>query len=119
MAGLAAGRLRERLAIQRHNVVDNGRGGRRVPDGEAEWEDVATVRAEVIALRGDEALDHLVQRAKQLWRITIRRRSGVRPSMRVAWTDPVSGHLIGNIRSAALNETRDGIVMTVETGVAA
>lgn len=118
MPGLAAGRLRERMTLQVRNLVDNGRGGKRAPDGEPAWKDVAQVRGEAMALRGDEALDHLVQRSKQLWRVTIRVRPGVAPAMRLLWDDKVLGPLIGNIRSAALNDTRDGIVMTVETGVA-
>lgn len=108
------------MTIQTRNLVDNGRGGRKVPDGQAEWIDEASgLPAEIIALRGGEALEHAVQRSKQLWRITIRARTGLSTTMRLVWTDPILGLLTGNIRTAALNETRDGVVMTVETGVAA
>lgn len=118
-AGLSS-RLRERVTIQSRNLVDNGRGGRKVPDGEPEWLDIANaIPAEIIALRGGEALEHAVQRSKQLWRVTIRARSGLSTAMRLAWNDPMFGPLIGNIRAAAPNDARDGIVMTVETGVAA
>lgn len=114
--GLAS-RLRDRVDLQEPNVVDNGAGGRRTPPGEAKWRSVADqIPAEIIPLRGGEALDHLVQRAKQLWRVTIRIRPGITTAMRLAWTDPAMGPITANIRSAALNDTRDGIVMTAESG---
>lgn len=113
-------RLRDRVALEEPNLVDNGRGGRVAPAGQSKWRVVRpALAAEIIALRGGEALENLVQRNKQLWRVTIRRGPRITTRMRLIWTDPVTGPLEGNIRSAALNDTRDGIVMTVESSVVA
>lgn len=109
-------RLRDRVALEEPNLVDNGRGGRSAPSGQAKWRTIRpALPAEIIALRGGEAMEHLVQRSKQLWRVTIRRGPSISTAMRLTWTDPVLGELAGNVRSAALNDERDGVVMTVET----
>ena len=64
-----ASKRRELVTIQQKNLVDNGKGGRRKPDGGAEWVDVATgVYAEIIPLRGNEALQNLVMRNVQFYR---------------------------------------------------
>lgn len=109
-------RLRDRVTIQEKNLVDNGVGGRRVPDGGVKWRDVDTVAAEIIPLRGGEALDHLVQRARQLWRVTIRPRTGLAPSMQLVWHDPMLGTVTAAIRAIASTEKRDGLVITAESG---
>lgn len=115
---LAAGRLRDRVTIQRKNEVDNGAGGRRVPVGGPKWTDVDTVAAEITPLRGGEAITHLVERNRQLWRVTIRARAGLDTAMQLTWHDQYLGTLTANIRSIALNDARDGLVMTAESGVA-
>lgn len=112
-----ASRLRDMVDIEEQNLVDNGRGGRTTPAGQSKWKPVdQSVPAEIIALRGNEATEHAVIRARQLWRITLRVRSDVRPSMRVAWDDAALGRVIGDIKAAALNDARDALVMTVESG---
>lgn len=109
---LAAGRLRERVAIQSANLVDNGRGGRKPPPGEQPWKDVATkVRAEIIPLRGDEALSLGVQRSTQLYRVTIRKRAGVTTAHRLMW-----GEIALDIRSAPPSTDGCSIVLTCESG---
>lgn len=112
MATNAAAR-REVVAIQRRNLVDNGKGGRKVPDGGPEWLDVATqVRAEIIPLRGNEAMQNLIQRGTELYRVTICARPGVVTAMRLMWaTTPL------NIKSAAFSPDRRDLVMTAESGV--
>lgn len=115
---LQSGKLRSRVTVQAENLVDNGKGGRKRPDGEEAWLPVVTVSAECLALRGGEALQSLVQRATQLWRVTIRARPGITTSHRLTWYDPLIGDVVGNIRSIAPNEDRDGLVMTVESGKA-
>lgn len=105
-------RLRERVTIEEKNLVDNGRGGRKRPEGGPEWNEVATVWAEVIGLRGDEALSHLVQRAVQLWRVTIRLGTNVTPAHRLVWNSVPM-----NIRSIAPTPQRDALVMVCESGV--
>lgn len=112
--GMSAGRLREKVAIQQKNLVDNGKGGRKRPDGEPEWVDIAgfeKLRAEIIPLRGDEALSNLMTRSVQLYRVTMRYRTGVLTSHRLMW-----GETAMNIKSLARSVDRRDMVMTVETG---
>ncbi len=108
-------RYRERLAIQQRNLVDNGRGGRKRPDGDdRDWIDVASsVAAEVLPLRGSEALENAVLRATQLYRVTIRARAGLTPDLRLFWRGQAM-----NIKALAWNDDRREIVMTCETGEA-
>lgn len=113
-----ASRLKDRVTIQEKDLIDNGKGGRRPRDPAAPWKDLArNVAAEVIALRGDEALREGVERSTRLWRVTIRARRGLSPAMQIVWDDPVMGMTAMNIRTMAPNEARDGIVMTCESGV--
>lgn len=116
MKSLPAGRLRERVTLQERNVTDNGRGGRRAPVGEQPWRDVVRdIAAEVIALRGDEALTLGVQRSTQLYKVTIRARSGVTTAHRLMWMG-----IALNIRTAPPSMRSRGadLVMTCESGVA-
>jgi len=111
--GTRAAARREVIAIERRNLVDNGKGGRKRPDGEPEWIAVAPeVHAEIVPLRGDEALNHLVQRQMQLYRVTISARPGITADMRLMW-----GTVPLNIKSAALSTDRRDLVMTAESGV--
>lgn len=112
---LSAGRLRGRVRIEEPaGLVDNGRGGRRAAAGGA-WKVLdESVPAEIVALRGDEALEAAVVRSKQLWRVTIRRRP-ILTGWRLVWTDPVLGLVIGNIRAAALTTGNDGVIITAES----
>jgi head-tail adaptor len=110
-AGLSS-RLRERVTIQEQNRVDNGKGGRKVPDGQPAWRDVATaVPAEIIPLRGGEALSVAVQRATQFYRVTIRKRLGVTTAHRLLWNG-----IALDIRTAPPSTDRATQIMTCETG---
>lgn len=106
-------RLRERVTIQERNVEKNGRGGRRPPEGQDPWREVAAgVAAEVIPLRGGEALSQSIQRSTQFYRVTIRKRPGVTTSHRLLWNGiPL------DIRTAPPSTDRATIVMTCESGV--
>jgi head-tail adaptor len=108
-------RLKERITIEAKNLVDNGKGGRTRPDGGAEWLPVPSrpIAAEIIPLRGDEALTQAVLRSAQLYRVTIRHRAGITPANRIRW-----GSVVMNIKSAAPSVDRRSIVMTCEAGVA-
>jgi len=113
--GIAAGRLRERVIIQEKNLVDNGRGGRKRPDGGPEWIDVSgQVPAEVFPLRGDEALSNAVLRSTQIYRVTIRTRAGLTAAHRLYWGK--FGQAM-NIKSIANSIDGRDIVMTCEAGV--
>jgi head-tail adaptor len=114
MAGLDEGKLRTRVTFEQENLIDNGRGGRTRATGEDAWKPVKTVWAECLPLRGGEAMANLVERSTQLWRVTVRARPGFTTGMRLTWTDTLIGKVVGNIRSLAPNEERDGLVMTVE-----
>lgn len=110
-----AGRLRERVALQQKNLVDNGRGGRARPSGGPEWIAVPgmpVLKAEIIPLRGDEALQNVVLRSMQTYRVTIRARDGVTTALRFLW-----GATPLDIKSATLSPDRRDLVMTCESGI--
>lgn len=104
-------RRRERLTIQSKNLVDNGRGGRSRPPGGEEWLNGPTVWGEVIALRGDEALQNAVLRAIQLFKVTIPARVGLTAAHRLFWR----GQALA-IKAMAYSADRRDIVMTCESG---
>lgn len=108
-----ASRLNHQLALQEQNLVDNGIGGRRAPAGEQKWRDVdPKLWAEVIPLRGDEALKLGVQRSTQLYRVTVRARSApIVTSQRLLWRG-----IALNIRSAPPSTDGQSQVLTCESG---
>jgi len=107
---LDAGSLNRRVTIEAEQRVANGQGG-----WITSWEPVATVWAEMIPLRGDEALQANIVRSVQLWKVTIRHRPSVTTAHRLRYRD-----LTLNIRSAADPDgLRERTVMTAESGVAA
>ncbi|MEK9211723.1 head-tail adaptor protein [Sphingomonas sp. 2378] len=109
---LSAGRLRDRIRIEEPNLVDNGKGGRAAPAGQEKWRTLADrVPAEVIALRGDRALQHLVERQRQLWRVTIRPRGDLSIANRL-----VFGTIVMAISAVAPTDDRDGLVLSCESG---
>lgn len=109
--GLAS-RLKHKVTIQEPNTVDNGKGGRKTPDGEAPWRDVAAnVPAEVYAMRGGEALSLGVQRATQIYRVTIRKRQGLTPKHRLLWQG-----MVLDIKTAPPCTDGQSNVMTCESG---
>ena len=111
-AGLSS-RLRERVTIQEQNRVDNGKGGRTVPAGEAAWRDVATkVPAEIIPLRGGEALSSAVLRATQIYRVTIRKHAGLTTEQRLLWNGVAL-----DIQTCPPSTDRVTMVMTCQSGV--
>jgi head-tail adaptor len=106
-------RLRERLDVQEPNVIDNGRGGRRVPTGEDAWRTTATkIAAEVLPLRGGEALNLGIERSTQIYRVTIRNRPGLTTANRFMWQG-----IALNIRTLPPSTDRATLVMTCESGV--
>ncbi len=106
-------RLRERVTIQEPNVEDNGRGGRRTPAGQEPWRDVAKeVAAEIVPLRGGEALSQSIQRSTQFYRVTIRKRAGLTTAHRLVWNG-----IALDIRTAPPSTDRSTLVMTCESGV--
>lgn len=105
------------VSIEQPNLIDNGRGGRAAPRGGPAWTLFEAAYAECLPLRGGEAMSNLVQRSKQLWRVTVDAIPGINTSMRLRWDDPLMGEIIANIRSAVVNEERDGIIITAESGV--
>ena len=113
MAALGlASRLKHKVTIQEPNVVDNGKGGRKPPAGEAAWRDVAVnVPAEVYPLRGGEALSLGVERATQIYRVTIRKRQELTPKHRLVWQG-----IALNIKTAPPCTDGQSNVMTCESG---
>ena len=112
MSGIPAGRLRERVVLMEENKVDNGRGGRKVPDGQAAWVPASgNIAAEVIALRGGEALIRGVETSQQMYRVAIRNRAGISTGKRLLWRG-----LLLDIKTAPPCTDGATIVMTCESG---
>lgn len=106
-------RLRERIDIEEKNLVPNGVGGRRAPVGEDRWRPVAQgVAAEILPLRGGEALNASIERSTQVYRVTIRKRPGINTGQRLVWNG-----ITMDIRTAPPSTDRATIVMTCESGV--
>ena len=93
---MAAGTLRQRVAIQRQTVTRDSFGAEVVT-----WTDVATVWASVMALAGRELFDSRQTVAQVDHRVTIRHRADVRPAMRV-----VCGVRVFDIQAALDKEGR-------------
>jgi head-tail adaptor len=105
-------RLRERVDIEEKDLVPNGAGGRRAPNGRDRWRPLASgVPAEIVALRGGEALNASIERSTQFYRVTIRNRTDLTPEHRLVWNGVVL-----NIRTAPPSTDRNTIVMTCESG---
>ncbi len=112
---LPAARRRERISLQQKNLVDNGRGGRARPVDGPEWIDWATgIFAEVMSLRGDEAVENAVLRSTQIFRVTMPARPGVTAALRVLW-----GTVPMDIKAATYSTDRRDLVMMCEAGVPA
>lgn len=82
MAGIAAGRLRERVAIEKE--------GQRIPDGQGGWtapwiSHSASVPAEVRPTGGREILRNGQLGEVQSYRVTLRYRHDVTAAMRLVW----------------------------------
>lgn len=111
MGLLDSRRLRHHLVLQRPDKLDNGIGGRRANPATGGWAEVARPWAEIVALRGEQAVRENIERAVQLWRVTIRFRGDVTPQHRLVWNETVLA-----ITAAAPNEAGDGLVLTCESG---
>jgi len=106
-------RLRERVDIEEKDLVPNGAGGRRARPGEDRWKPIAQgVPAEIIPLRGGEALNASIVRSTEFYRVTIRKRPGITTKQRIVWNG-----VIMDIRTAPPSTDRATIVMTCESGV--
>jgi SPP1 family predicted phage head-tail adaptor len=106
--GLAAGRLNRRISIEAPVRSPNGQGG--FTKG---WAPTFDVWAEMIPLRGEEAVQHNLQTSRQLWKVTIRWRAGINEECRAMF----NGKPL-NIRTCEdPNGRREQLVMTAESGV--
>lgn len=111
---IAAGRLRERVTVEEKNLVDNGKGGRKRSDNGPEWwpvRGIPDLPAEIIPLRGNEAMQEAILRTVQYYRVTIRARPDVLASHRLMWNGTPL-----NIKAMARSTDRREIVMTCESG---
>jgi len=77
---IAAGQLRDRVTIQQKTSVRDAQGGRAVT-----WDRLTTVWARVQPLRASEALQAAAVRASVLYRVTVRYRADIQPTMRLLW----------------------------------
>lgn len=100
-----------RIHIEQPVRVPDGRGGQ-----VKSWEPAASDPnpwAQMIPLRGDEALNQALVEARQLWKVTTRWRDDVTPDNRLVW----DGRVL-NIRTAEdPDRRRKWLVMTAESGV--
>lgn len=77
---MRAGDLRQRVTIQRRVETPNSFGAL-----ERSWEDVATVWAAVEPLQGREFFASKEMYSEVQYRVRMRYREGVEPTMRVLW----------------------------------
>jgi head-tail adaptor len=108
-------RLRETVRIMVPDQEPNGQGGRRPAAGTEGWKVLDTVAAEIIALRGSEAMRNSVERAVQMWKVTIRDRPDIRMFYRLVWTK--TGTVMDITSAAPDPETPGALVMTGESGI--
>lgn len=107
---LAAGKRNRRITIQSSTRVSDGKGGQIVS-----WSDLITVWGQMIPLRGQEALAQVVVKSVQLWKVTIRYRTGITTQHRLVHDGKVL-----NIRSCEDPDgTRAELVIVAESGVKA
>lgn len=105
---LDGGELRDSVTIQAPVFTPDGGGGRK-----ASWNDVATVRAEVVPISGGETFVHSLTQRTQFYRIRIRYRAGITPANRLL----LNGAPL-NIRSAEdPNRDREQLMIMAESGV--
>lgn len=74
------GARRERVRLQAATRENDGAGGSRLV-----WSDVATLWAEMIALKSHETLRGERNEARQNWRVVTRWRAGVTSDHRLIW----------------------------------
>jgi SPP1 family predicted phage head-tail adaptor len=68
------------VVIEAPTFTDNNRGGRTEV-----WNKIGDAYAEMIPLRGDEALRLSIEQATQLWKVTIRYRTDIDRKHRLNW----------------------------------
>lgn len=105
---LDAGRLNRRIQIQMPVRAPNGQGG-----FTKSWSTPRTLHAEMIPLRGQEALQHNLLHSRQLWRVTIRHRPDVSVECRATF----KGEAMNITACEDPDGKREQLVMTCETGV--
>lgn len=72
LADLRGRRLNRRVTLQEPVYTDNSRGGRATS-----WSTIGELWAELIPLRGNTALEQLVNTDTQTWKVTVRWREGL------------------------------------------
>ena len=101
---LPAGRFRERVVLQSPPAADDGAGGQT-----GGWTNVATVRAAVEPMRGEEMVLAGADIGVVKYQVTIRRRA-VSAAQRLLWAGPF-GTLRLDIRSVQPDPGRVDIVL--------
>lgn len=100
-------KLNRRILIQAPVRTDNGKGG-----SAKSWADVQSVWAEMIPLRGSEALNQSLLEQRQIWKVTIRHRDDVTPDNRLQF----AGRPMNIITAEDPDGMRKWLVMTAESG---
>lgn len=77
---MGLGTMRELVLVECERRIANGQGG-----WTTEWQQVASRRADVLGLSGDESLKVAVERSVTRWRVTLRAIGGLNPKHRLIW----------------------------------
>ncbi|PZU13813.1 MAG: hypothetical protein DI606_04405 [Sphingobium sp.] len=107
---LKAGELNRRIFLQMPVRAPNGRGG--FTKG---WSAPRPVRAKMVMLKGDEALQHNLVRKRQVWRVTLR----YWPDIDVECRATYRGEVLAITSCDDPDGKRERIEMICETGVPA
>lgn len=102
-----ASRLNRRVVLQFPARIANGKGG-----FTKSWTSTPAF-AEMLPLRGGEAVEHNLLNAKQLWRVTIRYRPDVTTECRIIH----DGRELNIRTSEDIDGRRRELVMTCESGI--
>lgn len=108
MKTLGAGQLNRRVMLQRETRMSNGQGGY-VKD----WTDAGEAAAQMIPLRGGEALEQSLLHSVQVWKVTIR----FRPDVTTGWRLLFQGAPLNIQTCVDPDGRRRWLVMTCSSGM--
>jgi len=107
---LRSGELNRRIIVQIPTRTPNGRGG--FVKG---WSDPIPLRAKMVPLRGDEAVQHSLLHKRQIWRVFIRHR----PDVSVECKATYQGEALAITSCEDPDGRRERLEMICETGIPA
>lgn len=105
---MPAGRLRHRIRIEHETRVPDGGGG-----WDETWAPFLSAWADVQPLSGRERVQAEQVQSQVLYRVRMRMRDGIRPDMRVVWSE-----ITMNIRAVVSDSKLEVLTLDCEAGVA-